>query len=182
MTPTTTTDTSSTSAADATAEYAISIAPAGSTPRVTALPPIGAVLGQGEPIVEIDGSPVAIVMLGDTTVTRVLGAGISDGADVRQLEQNLVELGYATAADLDVDDHWSDATTAAVIDWQHSLGVDETGLVGLGDVVFVAFEPTVIDHLADVGDRAIGAILVAATEDTRVTFEMTLADAGADAP
>jgi hypothetical protein len=67
---------------------------------------------------------------------RRLEKGVDDGADVRQLERNLVELGFDPSG-MDVDDHFDGATANAVEAWQDALGVAETGVVEQGDVVFL---------------------------------------------
>ena len=49
-----------------------------------------------------------------------LSVGVDDGPDVRQLEQNLVALGYDPDRAITVDDHFTWATTAAVRRWQET--------------------------------------------------------------
>jgi peptidoglycan hydrolase-like protein with peptidoglycan-binding domain len=61
--------------------------------------------------------------------------GVADGADVRQLEQNLVALGYGDG--LDVDEHFDSETRDALREWQDAIGVAETGSLELGDAVFL---------------------------------------------
>ena len=75
----------------------------------------------------------------------------ADGADVRQLEQALTDLGHTAGLDLTVDEDWTSVTTAAVRRWQKSLGVAQTGTVRLGDVLFTPQDVRVDEHLADLG-------------------------------
>ncbi len=56
----------------------------------------------------------------------------SEGPDVLQLEQNLKALGYTGFT---VDDEYTSATAEAVEEWQEDRGLDETGVVELGQVV-----------------------------------------------
>jgi len=67
---------------------------------------------------------------------RPLAEG-TEGADVRQLEENLSALGYTGFT---IDDEYSSATADAVREWQEDLGRDETGVVELGRVVFTPAE------------------------------------------
>ena len=77
------------------------------------------------------------LLFGDRPLWRDARPGVDDGADVDQLEANLVALGVVTADELTVDQDWTSATTDAVEDWQESLGREETGAVAPGDVVFL---------------------------------------------
>jgi multidrug efflux pump subunit AcrA (membrane-fusion protein) len=101
----------------------------------TGLPGPGAEVAQGQPLYWIDGRPVPL-LYGAVPAYRVLRPGVS-GGDVRQLEQDLVALGDATAANLAVDGSFTAADAAAVRRWQASLGVAQTGVVNLGDAVFL---------------------------------------------
>ena len=66
---------------------------------------------------------------------RELRRGVDDGADVRQLEENLFALGFAPEG-MVVDEEFDSDTTTAVRAWQEAQGVDETGSIGPADVVF----------------------------------------------
>ncbi|MFF9457087.1 peptidoglycan-binding protein [Streptomyces flaveolus] len=57
------------------------------------------------------------------------------GMDVMQFETNLAALGYTGFT---VDETFTAGTADAVRRWQRSLGLEETGTVGLGDVVYSA--------------------------------------------
>ena len=67
---------------------------------------------------------------------RRLGPGVSDGADVEQLERNLFELGHDPGG-MTVDEEFDADTADAVESWQDAIGVPETGTVEPGDVVFL---------------------------------------------
>ena len=92
---------------------------------------------------------------------RSLGEGVDTGtaADIRQLEENLIALGYGTAGGLGPNEVWSQATTAAVKRMQRALGVEETGRVDLGSVVFAPGAVRVASHVAEVGGGAGGPAL-----------------------
>lgn len=57
------------------------------------------------------------------------------GMDVMQFETNLAALGFTGFT---VDERFTTGTAAAVRRWQKSLGVAETGTVGVGDVIYSA--------------------------------------------
>lgn len=102
---------------------------------ITWLPQAGSVVGRGHRLYEVDGRP-SVLLLGSRPAWRPLSYGVPAGADVRQLEQNLVVLGYANPVVLKVGDQFTLATRAAVKRWQRALGLTQTGVVALGDVVF----------------------------------------------
>ncbi|HEY4027355.1 MAG TPA: peptidoglycan-binding domain-containing protein, partial [Candidatus Dormibacteraeota bacterium] len=95
----------------------------------------GSVVVQGHPLYWIDGRPVPL-LYGTMPVFRALRQGLS-GADVQQLERDLISLGYATSANLATDGSFTGADAAAVKRWQTTLGVPQTGVVNLGDLAFL---------------------------------------------
>jgi hypothetical protein len=127
---------------------------------LTALAAEGTVVDRGGILGEVDGRPV-VLLLGERPMWRSIGEGAdtSDGADIRQLEENLIALGHGTAAALGPNEVWSQATTTAVKRLQRSLGVEETGRIDLGSVVFAPTAVRVASHVADVGAGAGGPVL-----------------------
>jgi peptidoglycan hydrolase-like protein with peptidoglycan-binding domain len=103
---------------------------------VTRVPAVGAVLGRGQALFEVDGHPVPL-WYGTRPAWRAFQLGMTDGADVRQLEANLVALGFDPDRAITVDGHYSGATAAAVKRWQRATGRAWTGAVALGQVVFL---------------------------------------------
>jgi peptidoglycan hydrolase-like protein with peptidoglycan-binding domain len=103
---------------------------------VTGLRSPGSVVRRGQALYWVDGRPVTL-LYGASPLWRPLDPKSEDGADIRQLEQNLVDLGYDPNGDVEVDDDWDGATTAAVKRWQDDRGVEQTGRVERGDVVFL---------------------------------------------
>jgi peptidoglycan hydrolase-like protein with peptidoglycan-binding domain len=103
---------------------------------VTALGRPGSVVKRGEALYWRDAKPVTL-LYGSVPMWRRLDASTPDGADIRQLEQNLVALGYDPNGDIEIDDAWDSATTAAVKRWQDDLGLPKTGAVDPGDVAFL---------------------------------------------
>ncbi|HEY2958652.1 MAG TPA: peptidoglycan-binding domain-containing protein [Actinomycetota bacterium] len=117
---------------------------------VTRLPAVGAVVRRGQTLYEVDGHPVPL-WYGTRPAWRAFQLGMTDGADVRQLEANLVALGYDPDRAITVDRHYSWATAAAVKRWQKATGRAQTGAVQLGQVVFLPGPIRVATVTATVG-------------------------------
>lgn len=100
---------------------------------VTWVPRPGQVIERGQPVYALDQRPVPL-MFGSVPFYRALEPG-SEGADVRQLEENLLALGFTTADELRVDDTYTSTTARVLTRWQHASGVDETGSLAAGDAV-----------------------------------------------
>lgn len=104
--------------------------------------------------VKATSMPAARTQTPTPTPTATVG-----GRDVRQLEANLAALGYSG---FQVDSKFTKATVQAVRRWQADAGLPVTGVVGAGDVVFVAGPIRVAEALVKVGDDA-GADVVSVT-------------------
>jgi hypothetical protein len=102
----------------------------------TWLPSVGAVIGRGGALWRIDDLPV-VLMYGSIPAYRALKEGVSDGPDVTELNQNLIDLGFDPYGAITDDEIFGEATAAAVKRWQRADGLTETGEVELGRVVFV---------------------------------------------
>jgi multidrug efflux system membrane fusion protein len=149
------------------------------TGTLTWIAPVGATVKRGEPLFKIDERPV-VALYGSVPLYRALADGVSGGADVQQLEQNLAELGYAG---LTVDDAYTPATAEAVRTWQADLGLPQTGIVEPGQVVFTPEAVRIAEHTARVGDvlgdgsSERGATVLSYTGTTRlVTVDLTVAN------
>ena len=103
---------------------------------VTSLPSVGQTIAPGQTLYRVSGAPV-ILMTGGVPAYRDLSDGVSAGADVQELEQNLVALGFDPSRQITVDQTFDAATAAAVDRWQAALGETQTGTVSLGQVVFL---------------------------------------------
>jgi hypothetical protein len=146
---------------------------------LTGLAAEGTVVDRGGVLGEVDGEPV-VLLLGDRPMWRSLGEGAdtADGADIRQLEENLIALGHGTAANLGPNEVWSQATTAAVERWQEAIGLEETGRVDLGAVVFAAGPLRVGSHLADLGSPAGSPALEVTSPQRLVTVDLAASQQG----
>jgi hypothetical protein len=110
--------------------YAVSPQLAGT---ITALPAPGRVIRRGQRLYEVDGAPV-FLFYGQRPAWRGFTVAMTEGADVRQLQRNLLALGFG--AGLTVDGCYDWATEQAVYAWQRRTHQPMTGIVDLGRVVF----------------------------------------------
>jgi hypothetical protein len=134
---------------------------------ITWLPEEGTVVRRGQPLYRVDGRPVQL-LYGKLPAWRELSVGVDDGPDVRQLERNLVALGYDPDRGITVDDHFTSATRAAVKRWQEAVGLPETGTMRPGDAVWQPGAVRVGELKTGVGDTARpGAPVFEATSNAR---------------
>jgi Putative peptidoglycan binding domain len=145
---------------------------------LTSLLDVGASVDRGTVLYTADQEPV-VALIGDLPAWRTLERGVDDGADVRQLEENLVALGYGDR--LDVDETFTADTAAAVEAWETDLGrAAPDGVVPIGDVVFLTEPGDVLGHEASVGDtlQAGSPVLTVGSEQRIVVAEVDATEAG----
>ena len=133
---------------------------------VTALRKPGTVVERGQALYWLDGKPVTL-MYGSVPMWRPLDASSDDGPDIRQLERNLVELGYDPDRNIGIDDAWRSATTAAVKRWQEDVGLAETGAVELGQIAFLRGQRRIGQQLATLGASLQPGVEVLETTSTK---------------
>ena len=116
----------------------------------------------GSVVATVDGAPV-VAMIGDVPGFRDLSTSSSDGIDVRQLETNLVALGFDPNGDVIIDESFDSATREAVNAWKLSLGLNDDGKVAQSLVTFVpgALQADTISAPVGGGVSAGGALLTA---------------------
>ena len=111
-------------------------------------------IGRGGTLLAVDNQPVQL-FYGSIPPWRDLADGVDDGPDVKELERNLVALGYDPDRTMTVDDHFTAATAAAVERWQKAHGLDQTGRFTTGmPAVFLPWAARVQTLNATVGGRA----------------------------
>jgi peptidoglycan hydrolase-like protein with peptidoglycan-binding domain len=98
---------------------------------LTALPAVGTVVGRGQQLYTVDAKPVPL-LFGKTPLYRKIEASVPPGPDIRQLIDNLRELGYRNAG---TGDKFSADTENALKRWQKANGLEETGALDAGDAV-----------------------------------------------
>lgn len=137
---------------------------------ITALSAQGTVLDRGSVIYEVDAKPV-VLFLGSVPLYRAVATGMTNGPDVRVVEENLRDLGYRGFGT--PDEKFTAATETAIKKWQKALGVDQTGVIELGDVVVTPTPVRVSTVSTSLGADAAGAVLKY-TDTTRwVTAELS---------
>jgi peptidoglycan hydrolase-like protein with peptidoglycan-binding domain len=136
---------------------------------ITALPAQGSVLDRGSVIYQVDARPV-VLFLGTLPLYRTLSAGMTDGPDVKLVEENLRDLGYRGFGT--PNEEFTTATANAIKKWQKKLGVDQTGVIELGDVVVTATPVRVSTVSATLGAEATGEVVKYTDTSRWVTAEL----------
>jgi multidrug efflux pump subunit AcrA (membrane-fusion protein) len=132
----------------------------------TKLPDAGDEVDCGDVLYRVDDEPV-LLLCGSTPAYRSLSEG-DHGPDVTELNANLVDLGYATRAQLDPSSgHFSSETASALEKLQSKLGEDQTGSLKLGQAVFLPESVRIATVTGELGGSAgPGAQVAHATSDT----------------
>jgi hypothetical protein len=141
---------------------------------LTRLPEAGRVIGQGQVLYRVDnGSPV-VLLYGSVPAWRALGEGVT-GADVTQLNHDLVRLGYAGRAEISTLgwDYYSWETAYGVQRMEEHLGVSyPPGSLPLGSVVFKPGALRVSRVTGSLGGQASGPVLSATSDWHQVTINL----------
>jgi hypothetical protein len=113
----------------------------------------GEMVTAGDVLFTVGLRPV-VVAVGSVPMFRSLAVE-TEGPDVAQLQQLLSELGHFGG---EVDGLFYSATRTAVRAWQEELGVASTGVVEVGDIVFVPElpVPVVLNEAVFAGARLAG--------------------------
>jgi hypothetical protein len=133
----------------------------------TQLPAAGQVIAQGQALYRVDDRPV-VLLYGSTPAYRTLSAGAT-GADVAELNADLVALGYATSAQLSPTSSSFGAATAAALErLEAALGEVQNGTLALGQAVYEPTAMRVTILAAQLGGLGqIGQTVAQATSTTR---------------
>lgn len=139
----------------------------------TQLPSAGDEIRCGESIYRVDNDPVPL-LCGRTPLYRDLDEGVS-GPDVRELNRNLIDLGYAKRSDLEGTENEFGSTTAdALAELQDDLGLDESGALELGDAVFLPGPLRITRVSATLATESQGGSPLAQATSTRRRVEVAL--------
>jgi hypothetical protein len=171
-------DLSATTPVNATLGYAGSYTVTGKgSGTLTWLPPAAQVIGQGQVLYKTgNGSPV-VLLYGTVPDWRDMSVGTT-GADVSQLNHDLVRLGNANSADIAALgwDYFSWETRAGVEHLQSDLGVSSpSGSLSLGQVVFEQSALRISQVTGSLGGPASGPVLKATSDEHVVTIALDAA-------
>jgi len=143
---------------------------------ITWLPELGQVIDDGQVLYRVDERPV-VLLYGSTPAYRALAAGARaadvTGADVRQLNDDLVAMGRITGSEIQpnpVEFSW--ATRLGLERLQAALGVPATGRLALGDYVFLPGPVRVTSRSAALGGLAGGPVLKGTSTVRQVTVDL----------
>jgi hypothetical protein len=144
---------------------------------LTWLPSQGQVIGQGQVLYRVDNASPVVLLYGPVPAWRTLDEGLT-GADVTQLNHDLVALGYASGSDISVLgwDYFSWETAYGVQQMESALGVSgpPTSLP-LGSVVFEPAAIRVTNVLGSPGGPGAGPVLAATSDQHVVTIPLSTA-------
>jgi peptidoglycan hydrolase-like protein with peptidoglycan-binding domain len=134
----------------------------------TELPDDGDKVECGDMFYRVDDDPV-LLMCGPIPAYRDLDEG-DVGRDVRQLNQNLHQLGYDADAGVEIDPDDNDftwETAEALEELQDDKGFDETGALDIDDAIFLPESARIAKVTGEPGGSASpGAQVAQATSDT----------------
>jgi len=138
----------------------------------TALPSAGDVIRRGQTLFAISGQP-ALLLYGGVPAWRAFRAGMSPGRDVAALNANLRALGYGKGL---AGDSFTDSTAAAIRALQAAHGLEQTGELRLGSVVFKS-EPVRVKTVTPTRGAAVqaGPVLTVSSTRHQVTIALDAA-------
>jgi hypothetical protein len=142
---------------------------------LTWLPSVGQVIRQGQALYQTGNGTPVVLLYGSAPDWRSLQEGVT-GADVTQLNHDLVRLGYASGSDISSLgwDYYSWETKAGVADLQAALGISSpSGSLSLGSVVFEPTAVRVTSLLGSLGGPASGPVLSATSDQHVVTISLS---------
>ena len=85
----------------------------------------------------VEGIEATIAMYGEQPAWRTFEAGMAEGLDVFQLEQNLVALGYDETGSIAIDHEFDEHTSTAIENMQSVLRLPITGKLEFREVLFI---------------------------------------------
>jgi hypothetical protein len=145
---------------------------------LTSLPSAGQVIRQGQVLYTTDLTDPVVLLYGSVPDWRALDEGVT-GADVTQLNHDLVNLGYADSADISTLgwDYFSWETKAAVEALQSATGISSpSGSLGARSVVFEPQAIRVTSVLGSLGSPAAGPVLSGTTDRHVVSIALNTSD------
>ena len=168
-------DLSSVTPVNATLGYADSYRVTGhGSGTLTWLPSVGQVIRQGQVLYKTDNGDPVVLLYGSVPAWRTLNEGLT-GADVTQLNHDLVALGDASSSEISALgwDYFSWETKAGVEKLQSALGISSpSGELVQGSVVFEPTALRVTTVTGSLGGPVSGPVLAATSDQHVVTIAL----------
>lgn len=144
---------------------------------ITWLPRVGTVIKQGYVLYRVGYQEIPVVLLyGDLPLYRQLSEGMT-GADVRQLNHDLVAMGYASRSELNPhSDYFSSETAYALELMQKHYGLPVTGYLPLGQMVFLPTAMVVTGVPGALGSPDSGMVLQGSSTQRLVTIALDVSE------
>ena len=145
---------------------------------LTSLPSAGQVIRQGQVLYTTDLTDPVVLLYGSVPDWRPLDEGVT-GADVTQLNHDLVNLGYADSADISALgwDYFSWETAYGVQRLQSAEGISSpTGSLAARSVVFEPEAIRVTSVPGSLGSPAAGLVLSGTTDRHVVSIALSTSD------
>jgi peptidoglycan hydrolase-like protein with peptidoglycan-binding domain len=139
---------------------------------LTALPSVGNVIKCGQLLYRVNGHPVPL-LCGRTPLYRHLSLGMK-GWDVKELNRNLAELGYADGANLDPAGYFGSDTRSAVKEFKNDVGLSPTGFLDPEQAVVLPGPLRISSVSATLGAPAQPGVPIAETTSTQRRVEVDL--------
>ena len=149
----------------------------GSPARFTWLPRAGREIRQGQVLYRTDNGVPSYLLYGRVPAWRELAEGMR-GADVAQLNRDLVRLGYSGSGYIAGPgwDHFSWDTRYGLAQLQAKLGLEQTGTLPLGQAVFEPRALRVTAVRGSLGGAASGPVFSATSARQVVAISLDAAD------
>jgi hypothetical protein len=144
---------------------------------LTWLPSAGQAIRQGQVLYQVDNASPVVLLYGPVPAWRTLDEGLT-GADVTQLNHDLVALGYANSSDISALgwDYFSWETAHGVQQMESALAVSSPlGSLPLGSLVFEPGAIRVSDVLGTLGGPEAGPVLAATSAQHVVAITLSTA-------
>lgn len=122
---------------------------------VTGMPALGSIVTVGGELFRVDDRPV-VLFQGELPMWRSFERGMEHGTDVLQLEGTLKALGFF---DREPDREFAASTAKAIEKWQKSLGLEATGTIEMGRIVFSPADVRVAEQKIALGSPAGAGVL-----------------------
>jgi multidrug efflux pump subunit AcrA (membrane-fusion protein) len=145
---------------------------------LTWLPPTGQVISQGQVLYRVDNGTPVVLLYGSVPAWRMLDEGLT-GADVAQLNHDLVALRYADSSEISALgwDYFSRETAYGVQRMESAAGASSPpGSLPLGSVVFEPNAIRVSNVLGSLGALAAGQVLAATSDQHVVTIPVSTSE------